>query len=276
MDIGVIGAFLGGMLALLSPCGAMLLPGYLAARAGSPLGLLPHGLLFLLGLVATLVPLGLGIGALGALFASSRGVVVALTSALLLILGVAYALGGSLDVARLVPGLSSLQRVAVRGAGPLRTLLLGATGGVAGFCAGPILGAVLTLAFGSGSPGVAAFLLAVYGAGMVVPLMLLAALWQRWGGRALPSALRGREVRVGSLRLHSTRLVAGALMVAMGMGFWVTDGLLSAPSLVPTSVLAQWQAATGPLDRPAVQIGLILLLGALALLWWWRRERNQA
>mgnify|MGYP003409320133 CR=1 FL=1 len=59
MDIGLVTAFLGGMLAILSPCGALLLPAFFASTVGAGPRLLLHGSIFYLGLLLVLVPLGL-------------------------------------------------------------------------------------------------------------------------------------------------------------------------------------------------------------------------
>ncbi len=57
MDIGLVTAFLGGMLAILSPCGALLLPAFFASTVGAGPRLLLHGSIFYLGLLLVLVPL---------------------------------------------------------------------------------------------------------------------------------------------------------------------------------------------------------------------------
>ena len=56
MDIGVLGAFLGGALALLSPCGALLLPAFFASTVGSGPRLALHGAVFYLGLLSCWSP----------------------------------------------------------------------------------------------------------------------------------------------------------------------------------------------------------------------------
>src|SRR5690606_16433055 len=43
MDVGLVTAFLGGALALLSPCAALLMPAFFASTAGSGPRLLAHG-----------------------------------------------------------------------------------------------------------------------------------------------------------------------------------------------------------------------------------------
>ena len=87
MEISVITAFLGGVLAILSPCGALLLPAFFASVIGRRPRLILHGAIFYLGLVVTLVPLGLGIGALGNLLTVYRDVLIITTSIVLIVLG---------------------------------------------------------------------------------------------------------------------------------------------------------------------------------------------
>ncbi|MEU0066682.1 cytochrome c biogenesis protein CcdA, partial [Streptomyces albidoflavus] len=57
-EAGLLMAFLGGLLALLSPCGALLLPAFFAYSFAGPTRLLLRTLFFYAGLCATLVPLG--------------------------------------------------------------------------------------------------------------------------------------------------------------------------------------------------------------------------
>src|SRR5699024_5939766 len=128
MGISLLPAFLGGALALLSPCGALLLPGYLASTVTRRAGLLLHGAVFYVGLLLTLVPLGVGAGALGGLLAQHRAVLVAATSVLLILLGAVHALGIGLDPARVLPGADRLRQASARGSGQSRTFLLGAVG----------------------------------------------------------------------------------------------------------------------------------------------------
>lgn len=274
MEIGLLTAFLGGALALLSPCGALLLPGFFASTVATRIGLVPHALVFYLGLVLTLVPLGLGVGALGSLLAGQYTLLVTVTSVMLIVLGAAHALGVGFDLSRLLPGFERLHRASAQGSGFGRTLLLGAVGGVAGFCAGPILGAVLTVALGHGSIMIAGVLLAVYAAGTVVPLMLLAAIWNRLGERSR-SRLRGSGFSLLGRRLHTTTFVTGLLIIALGILFWATNGLVTLPSLVPTSTLARLQTSSAALSDPLVQAGVVIALGALALALWWRRESRR-
>lgn len=270
MEIGLVTALLGGTLALLSPCGALLLPTFFASTVGAGPRLLLHAGVFYSGMVLVLVPLGIGFGALGALLSTQRQTLVLVASVLLVALGVAQLLGLGSDPSRLMPGAGGLQTRAAAATGLVKTFLLGATGGVAGVCAGPILGAVLTVATARGDALSAALLLMIYGLGMVLPLTLIAALWTRMGEHGR-SALRGRAITVLGRELHSTSIVTGVLIVAVGVMFWMTNGLVDAPELVPLEMQDQLQAGVAALANPTVDIIAVLAAAALALILWARR-----
>ncbi|QBE49277.1 cytochrome c biogenesis CcdA family protein [Leucobacter triazinivorans] len=274
MEIGFVTAFIGGALALLSPCSALLLPAFFASTIGTRLSLLAHGAVFFLGLLITLVPLGLGLGAVGTFFLQQRGLVVAGTSLVLVLLGIAQVLGIGFDVSRALPGTTRIRQEAAARTGFIRTFLLGAASGVAGFCAGPILGAVLTLALGQGSAWSAGALLAVYGAGMVAPLVLIAALWDRLGARG-QRLLRGRTLSLFGRRLHSTSLVTGLVIIAVGVVFWLTNGLVAMPAVVPTSVQVWAQEQSGRLSSAIVD-GAVIMVLAIAALGAWASARRRA
>lgn len=275
MEIGLVSAFLGGILALLSPCSALLLPAFFASTVGAKLKLLVHGSVFYLGLIVTLVPFGVGLGALGTIFMEQRGLVIAATSIVLVVLGLAQVLGFGFDLSRMLPGAAKLQRTASTRKGLLRTFLLGAVSGVAGFCAGPILGAVLTLAMGQGSTWTAGMLLAVYGAGMVVPLMLIAALWEKLGARG-QRLLRGRAITVFGRQMHTTSLITGLLIIGVGLLFWFTNGLVSMPTLVPTAVQAWAQEQGAVFSTPVFDVIGVVLLAVVALIVWTQSRRRAA
>lgn len=271
MDVGLIAAFAGGVLALLSPCGALLLPAFFASSVGARGRLVMHAVIFYAGLLITLLPVGMGVGALASRLTEHRSTIIAVAALLIVILGVLQLFGRGFDLGRLVPGMSRIQQQSMARTGLLKTLLLGAVSGVTGFCTGPILGAVITMAASRGMGG-AALLLAVYALGMVVPLLMLAVLWTRIGevGRA---RLRGREVSLGRLRLHTTHLIAGGLLITVGVVFWLTDGFVGTPEPIGLDAQDRLQNAAGMLATPAVDIITIAVLALVLLTWWWRRSR---
>ncbi len=225
-DIGYLAAFLGGTLALVSPCSALLLPAFFAYSLASPGRLLARTGVFYLGLATTLVPLGAASTAASRLFNGHRDVLIGVGGWLVIAMGAAQILGLGFASKR---AQAAAGRITPRSAAS--TLLLGCVYGLAGFCAGPILGAVLTLTATTGNPAYGASMLAVYALGMALPLFVLALFWDRFqlGGRGW---LRGRELRVGRLRLHTTSLVSGLFFIGIGVLFLAYDGTTGLPGVL--------------------------------------------
>ncbi|MGN6302981.1 MAG: cytochrome c biogenesis CcdA family protein [Angustibacter sp.] len=221
-EVGLLAAFAAGVLALLSPCSALLLPSFFAYAFASRTAQLARTGVFYVGLLLTLVPLGVGAGAASSVFYGHRPLLITVAGWFIIGLGVLQVVGRSFAV----PFSSRLMGVAgraTRRTGWASTLVLGAVYGLAGFCSGPVLGAILTMAATQDSPVQGGLLLAVYALGMAAPLFALAALWDRFdlGRRRF---LRGRLLQVGRFEVHSTALVSGVLFVAIGVLFLRFDG----------------------------------------------------
>jgi cytochrome c biogenesis protein CcdA len=266
LDIGYFAAFLGGLLALISPCSALLLPSFFAYAYAGTTALLARTSVFFLGLAAVLVPLGAGSSALASIVTLHREALILLAGWMIVGFGVVQILGGGWTVR---PAARVQQRMAASGSW-VSTVGLGAAYGLAGFCSGPILGAVLTVAAASGQPLRGAALLAVYALGMAAPLFILAALWQRFDlGRR--GWLRGREYRLGRLRLHTTSTVSGVLFIAVGVVFLLFDGTAGLYSTGTGTTLAVQNAiaAAGAHVPDGVLLGtlavVVLIVGALRL-----------
>ena len=266
-DVGFVAAFVGGLLALLSPCGALLLPSFFAYAFDDPGRLLARTGVFYLGLVSTLVPLGVTASAATQFVRSNQDTVVLVAGVVVILLGLATALGRGFV---LLP--ERLRGGQTGGNGPTAVFLLGLAYGLTGFCTGPILGSVLVLAAVGGEPVLGGAMLAVYALGMVVPLVVLTLLWERLGDRRR-QWLRGREVRVGSLRLHSTSLLSGLLLVAVGLLLVTGAAVLESQSLALLGARAEeWAtAAGGRVPDEALSIVAVVVTGA----WFVRRWRHQ-
>lgn len=274
MEVGLVTAFIGGMLAILSPCAALLLPAFFAATVGSGPRLLLHGAVFTVGLLLVLVPIGVGAGAIGMIFATHRTLIVGIAAIIMVLLGVLQIFGFGYDPAKLLPGGQQLQQRASKSVGLVKTFLLGAVSGVAGFCAGPILGAVLTIAAAQGSIVVAGAFLGFYGLGMVVPLFVIAALWGRIGERTR-RILRGRSFRVFGREFHTTSVITGGLIALVGVFFWMTNGLVNLPELLPSGVSSWLQGRTSILANMWVDIAAILVVAAALIAIWWRTSARK-
>lgn len=274
MDIGLVSAFLGGVLTLLSPCAALLLPAFFASSVGAGPRLLLHGVIFYAGLLILLIPLGLGAGFLGELFVTQRQTIIVISSVILVLLGMVQIFGQGFDVSRLLPGGSTLRSRVGVSTGLGKSFVLGMTSSVAGFCAGPILGAVLTLAATSGNSVSAALILSAYGAGMVVPLMVIAALWSRMGQRG-QRMLRGRVFTFLGRQWHTTSVLSGGLIIIVGVIFWTTNGLVGVPELIPAETQAWLQQTASLFGNPLIDIVAIIIATAVILILWNRRQRHQ-
>ncbi|WP_156968756.1 cytochrome c biogenesis CcdA family protein [Corynebacterium freneyi] len=219
-SIGVVGAFLGGLLSLLSPCSALLLPSFFAYAFDGVGKLVQRTAVFYLGMIAVLVPMGAGVGAVGSLLTVHRSTVTMVAGVVVIALGVFTGLGGGFRFGgRFGPDAEAT----ARGTGVLNVAVLGAVYGLAGFCSGPLLGAILTVALAGGSPVQGGALMAVYALGMAAPLLLMALLWEKLdlGSR---SWLRPRSVKVGPVYTNSLSLIAGVVLVGLGVLFIVTGG----------------------------------------------------
>ncbi|CAL9475741.1 cytochrome c biogenesis CcdA family protein [Streptomyces sp. enrichment culture] len=241
-DVGYLAAFLGGLLALVSPCSALLLPAFFAYSIDSRARLLARTGIFYAGLATTLVPLGAAGSLAGRFFYGNRDLLVTTGGWLIIALGVAQVLGMGFAPRRLAEASGRIRPTTAAS-----VYALGMVYGLAGFCAGPILGGVLTVAALGGSAVYGGLLLAVYALGMAVPLFVLALLWERYdlGRRAW---LRGRVVRLGRpgwpgrlsrVELHTTSLLSGAFFVLLGVLFLAFDGTSALPG--PLSVDASFE-----------------------------------
>jgi cytochrome c biogenesis protein CcdA len=276
-EVGLLAAFAAGVLALLSPCSALLLPSFFAYAFAGRSALLGRTAAFYGGLLLTLVPLGTGAAATSSLFYGHRATLIAVAGWAIIGLGVLQVLGRSFAM----PFAGRLQswssRRFARSASWVSTAALGAVYGLAGFCSGPVLGAILTMAATQESPVQGGALLAVYALGMAAPLFLLALLWDRYDlGRR--RWLRGRTLRLGPVTVHSTSVLSGVLFVVIGalfLRFDGTAGITGVLGLGDTSDLefgAQQTVSdlTATVPSWTVPAAVALVAGLIA----WRRTRH--
>ncbi|MFF2330372.1 MULTISPECIES: cytochrome c biogenesis CcdA family protein [unclassified Streptomyces] len=272
-DAGYVAAFLGGLLALLSPCSALLLPAFFAYSIDSVSRLLARTGIFYAGLATTLVPLGAAGSYAGRLFYRHRDALVLGAGWLIIVLGIVQIVGLGF-ASRRIAALSGR----IRPTTAVSVYALGAVYGLAGFCAGPILGSVLTVATVSGSPVYGGLLLAVYALGMAAPLFLLALLWERFDlGRRV--WLRGRAFRLGRFELHTTTLLSGLFFIGLGTLFLAYDGTTALPGLLDVDksfAVEQRVQRVGEHvpDAPALVAVVLVVLLVLAARAWRGRSAN--
>src|SRR6185437_10242065 len=155
-------AFAGGVLALLAPCSALLLPAFFAYACANLTSLLRATFLFLLGLCVVLLPLGLAASLVGQLLVEQRQLTILVAGGLLAACGVALLVGRGFSLTSRL----TAPRVSA-------TFATGVVYGLTGYCSGPLLGGVLTLAAVGHAPLTGALLLVTYAIGMTAPLLVL-------------------------------------------------------------------------------------------------------
>jgi cytochrome c-type biogenesis protein len=257
VTIGFAGALIGGVLTLLSPCSVMLLPSFFAYAFTNPSKLIARTAIFYLGLLTTLVPIGVLAGTAGAFISQNRALLVSIAAGVVIALGLIQLAGIRL------PAMS--RSAAGEGTSTASVYVLGTIYGLAGVCAGPVLGSVLALAALGGSPLYGGLVLAVFALGMTVPLFVLAIVWS-----AIPSVrrlVRPRELRIGRWRNSWTQIVSGMLSIAIGVFLLVTDGTASIAGVLGAS--QQFAVESGTLgltqhvpDLAFVAIAVAILAGA--------------
>lgn len=259
--VGLAGAFLGGLASLLSPCSALLLPSFFAYAFDRVTLLMRRTLAFWAGLCLVLVPLGAGAGAVGGALTRYRSEITVIGGIVVIGFGVMTLLGKGF-------GVSAAQRLTGRItiSTTFSVAALGAVYGLAGFCAGPLLGGVLTMSAMGADPLYGGLLMGVYALGMAAPLFGLAFLWDRWdlGGK---SWLRGRSVRVGPLHTHTTSLVTGTVLILIGVLFVATDGTANLGGVLGVDQQYDLQIWLGRVAARAGDLTVLLAVVVGLIIW---------
>ncbi|HEX5590217.1 MAG TPA: cytochrome c biogenesis protein CcdA [Candidatus Limnocylindrales bacterium] len=225
IELGVLVAFLGGVVSFASPCCLPMVPayvGYMVGAAGdgphARRASLLHGLAFTAGFSVVFVAFWASIGVVGYILADHVTLLRQLGGALLVFLGLQVA--GVINVTALWRDTRPMPAFAGdgRGGGAMtsgpsyrRSLVFG-TVFAAGWspCIGPILGGIIGLASAAASVGQGTVLLAAYAAGLAVPFLAVA-VGADWVGRRLTFV--GRHHRGVSIATGAALVVLGVLMI---------------------------------------------------------------
>lgn len=266
MELGLLGAFAGGLLTLLSPCSVMVLPAFFSYAFATPSEVLAKTAVFYLGLVTTLVPLGVLAGTVGAFVAEHRETVITVAAVLVIALGLLMLSGLPLPF---------FSHHVAGGTTTASVYTLGTVYGLAGVCAGPVLGTVLTFAAMGGDPLAGGVALLVFAAGMAFPLLVLSLLWARIP--VVRRLVRPREVRLGGWRTTLSALVGGAITVALGILLLVTHGTTSLGGGLGSSAavrLEGWTLDVAGAVPDAVVLIVVVVVAAVTVVAMRRRARR--
>ena len=208
-------AFLAGIMSFVSPCVLPLVPAYIANLAGSTAietggrsGRLPalfHSLCFVAGFSIIFVFLGASVGLLGSAITANTELLRYIAGSLILLMGI------YIIAAWKIPWLNYEKRFHFKTGqktGYARSVLIGGAFALGWTpCVGPILGAILTLAWSSKDVGLGAQLLIVYSLGMGIPFILIGLLW----GQIMPLWKSINKY------LSVISIVSGVLLIIVGI-----------------------------------------------------------
>jgi cytochrome c-type biogenesis protein len=227
LEITYVFAFTGGLLSFVSPCVLPLVPAYLANLAGitaidhsartSRLPALLHSLCFVLGFSAIFIILGASVGLIGTTLTAHSNLLRQIGGGLIIAFGV------FLIVADKLPWLNYEKRLSPTiGSNPryVRSILIGAAFALGWTpCIGPILGAILTLAWSSQTAGQGAFLLAIYSLGLGIPFIIIGLVWG-----AITPLWKGINRHLGTISIVSgVLLIVIGILMLMGQLSWLSQ-----------------------------------------------------
>jgi cytochrome c-type biogenesis protein len=215
----IVLAFAAGLVSFVSPCVLPLVPGYLAAVAGTGASgsrrldarTLARSLLFVATFSAIFILLGLSATAAGNFLFDHKPTLNRVAGVVIVLMGLLIA--GSVFLPRLNREWRSDALIERAGTGG--PVVAGAAFAIAWTpCVGPALGAILGLASTTEGTGRGALLLAIYSAGLALPFLVCAL--------AFDSAQRS----LGFFKRHYAAIQAGAGVLLVVMGVLVFTGEL--------------------------------------------------
>lgn len=223
-NIGLLTAFLAGLISFISPCVLPLVPGYLSFVAGRSLDeldapthstrltLFAQAAFFVLGFSTVFIALGASATALGRLLLTYKQEANLVGGVIVVVFGLFMT--GIINPRWLHLDLRLVHRIELR-AGPVAAYVLGlafAFGWTP--CIGPILGAILTVSASTASIEAGIALLSIYSLGLGVPFLLTAIFLERF-------LVHQPRLRRWSRPLH---LAAGVGLILVGIAI-ATDQL---------------------------------------------------
>lgn len=270
---GILAAFLAGGVALFAPCCIVFLaPSYLAAAVKNRRWrLLPLTFVFAGGLALVLVPITVGVSLIAGAIAKYHTVLY--WGGGLLMIG----LGGLALSGRMWSMPSVLRAPDTRRTDTATFFSLGVFSGIASSCCAPVLAGVMTLSAMSAAPLGGLVLGLAYVFGMVLPLFIMALLWD-----TLPTGAR-RKFRAKAVRMTVAghTLVTNTVNLAVAIGFALmgilvigqadaTDMTGGNGALVPVGrwldgVFAQLLRWVAPVPEPLLGLGLLALAAVFVL-----------
>lgn len=194
-------AFIAGILTIASPCILVLIPGVMAGSVGGKL----RPIVIILGLSFSFTITGISASFLGHLFTNYLRYI---AIGMLVLLGLILASKRLDERFAIISGRLVGKVKAPKGEGLIGAFFLGLSLGIVWVpCAGPILGAILTLAAVQREIIGGALLLFVYSLGVGIPLLVIA-----YSGKAISS-----QIKALARYSEGARKFAGWVLITLGL-----------------------------------------------------------
>src|SRR3989344_4245124 len=232
-------AFIGGMISVLLPCTLAILPAFFAYTFKERKEITKMTLVFFAGFSMIFIVLGIFAAAIGETLTSIQILetknLIFISGALLIVFGIMTILGKGFSFIKID------KKTGHDIAGIFTFGILFGLGWSA--CLGPVLAGILLIASTFHNYFYAAALLFFYSLGLFVPLFLISILFDKYN-LTQKAWLKGREYEIKLLGkifyIHTTKVIAGTLLIASGIIFIIFNGTSVINTLDPlrTSVYA--------------------------------------
>jgi len=232
-------AFIGGMISVLLPCTLAILPAFFAYTFQERKEITKMTLVFFAGFSMIFIVLGIFAAAIGETLTSIQILetknLIFISGALLIVFGIMTILGKGFSFIKID------KKTGHDIAGIFTFGILFGLGWSA--CLGPVLAGILLIASTFHNYFYSAALLFFYSLGLFVPLFLISILFDKYN-LTQKAWVKGKEFEVKifgkTFFMHTTKIVAGILLIASGLTFIVFNGTSVINNLDPlrTSVYA--------------------------------------
>ena len=251
-------AFIAGLASFLSPCVLSLVPVYVGYLGGqvvtnaevqshvSRRRTFLHGLAFVLGFSIVFVTLGAAASAVGQALYDMRGILVRVGGVVVIIFGLHVM--GVITIPYLYYDTRRQVDTSGKGLNFFSSVLMGMFFS-AGWspCVGPVLGAMLTMAFSTEGVRLGVYMLSAYSIGLAIPFLAAALAIGHMSSilRRLGTAMRAIEIANGLLLILIGSLLFSGTLGLFAANFAQSPGLIELQLRLDASVVDFWQSIVG-------------------------------
>jgi cytochrome c biogenesis protein CcdA len=233
MHLSYLAAFLGGVISLLTPCSAMVIPLFASAltqKKANPLRVIG---LFTFGLTISLLPLVVGATIFNRLFFSYRESISNIIGVIFLIFGISTLFGFHLQFPSVTENRYFQKHLKHFGF----TFSLGFIAGLGSTaCIGPILGAIISFGLVSSSPLSSTFYMILYIAGIMLPLLGFTSLFVKYQENKLVFFYQ-RSIKLRGKSIPISQLFTAFLLIGVAYMFLFHQGSIAAIPQISNSEL---------------------------------------